>query len=99
MTETIATAAVVTLGIHNTERELGITYRQLDVWTRAGLLKPLHLGGSGNSREWTRAELNVAKVMGRLVAAGLKPEPASRVARSGGRCEIAPGIWIEVTAC
>ncbi len=70
-----------------------------DYWVRLGLLKPLHLGGSGNSREWTRAELDVARMMGRLVAAGLKPEPASRVARSPGRrCEIADGIWIEVTA-
>lgn len=97
MTET-TTAAVITLGIHNTERELGITYRQLDHWTRAGLLKPLHVGGSGSSREWTHAELDVARVMGRLVAAGLKPEPASRVARSPGRrCEIADGIYVEVT--
>jgi DNA-binding transcriptional MerR regulator len=99
MTETV-TAAVVTLGLHNTERELGITYRQCDHWVRLGLLKPLHVGGSGSSREWTHAELDVARVMGRLVAAGLKPEPASRVARSPGRrCEIAPGVWIEVTAC
>ena len=96
MTGTI-TAAVVTLGVANTERELGITYRQLDHWVRLGLLRPLHLGGSGNPREWTRAELDVAKAMGRLVAAGLRPEAASRVARSGGRCEIAPGIVIEVT--
>ena len=83
MTET-ATAAVITLGVANTERELGITYRQLDHWTSAGLLKPLHIGGSGIPREWTRAELDVARTMGRLVAAGLKPEPASRVARSPG---------------
>ena len=98
MTETIAAAATVTLSVHNTERELGISYRQCDHWTRLGLLKPLHIGGSGTPREWTRAELDVARVMGRLVAAGLKPEPASRVARSPGRrCEIAPGVWIEVT--
>lgn len=97
MTETAEAAATVILGLHNTERELGITYRQCDHWTRLGLLKPLHVGGSGNAREWTRAELDVARVMGRLVAAGLKPEPASRVARSPGRrCEITPGIWIEV---
>lgn len=97
MAETITVAATVTLGVHNTKRELGISYRQLDHWIRLGLLKPLHLGGgSGNAREWTRAELNVARTMGRLVAAGLKPEPASRVARSGGRCEVAPGVVIEV---
>jgi DNA-binding transcriptional MerR regulator len=100
VTETITTVATVTLGLHNTEREIGITYRQCDHWVRLGLLKPLHLGGSGSPREWTHAELEVARTMGRLVAAGMKPEPASRVARSPGRrCEIADGVWIEVTAC
>ena len=97
MTETI-TAAVITLGIHNAERELGITYRQLDHWTRAGLLKPLHVGGSGTSREWTHAELGVARLMGRLVKAGMKPGLAAAIARDAPRCEIAPGIWIEVAA-
>lgn len=98
MTETV-TAAVITLGVANTERELGITYRKLDWWVRLGYLHPLHLGGSGNTREWTRAELDVARIMGRLVAAGLKPEAACRVARSPGRrCEIADSIWIEVAA-
>ncbi len=96
MTETIV-AATVTLGVANTKRELGITYRQLDYWVRLGLLKPLHLGGSGINREWTRAELEVARLMGRLVAAGLKPAVAEQLARSR-RSEIAPGVWIEVTA-
>lgn len=98
MTE-VTDAAVITLGVTNTERELGITYRQLDHWIRLGHLKPLHVGGSGSNREWTRAELDVARTMGRLVAAGMKPGPASRIARSPGRrCEIAPGIFIEVTS-
>jgi DNA-binding transcriptional MerR regulator len=96
MTETI-TAAVVTLGVHNTERELGITYRRLDHYVRQGYLHPLHLGGSGHPREWTRAELEVARTMGRLAALGLPLETAHRVARSRDpRCEIADGIWIEV---
>jgi DNA-binding transcriptional MerR regulator len=97
MTETV-TAAVITLGIHNTERELGITYRRLDWWVRLGYLHPLHLGGSGNPREWTRAELDVARIMGRLVAAGLSLETAHRIARSRDpRCEIADGIYVDVT--
>jgi DNA-binding transcriptional MerR regulator len=89
----------VTLSIYNTEREIGITYRQCDHWTRLGLLKPLHLGGSGHSREWTRAELDVARLMGRLVKAGMKPAVAAAIARSGdARYEIADGIFIEVAA-
>jgi len=97
MTGTALAAPTVTLGLHNTERELGISYRQCDHWVRLGLLNPLHVGGSGSQREWTRAELDVARVMGRLVAAGVKPAVAALVARSGGRCEVAPGIVIEVT--
>lgn len=93
------TDSLVNLGQHNVEREVGITYRRLDHWTRIGLLKPLHGGGSGNSRYWTRSELNVARIMGRLTAAGLSLEAAHEVARSGKpRTEIAPGIWIEVAA-
>jgi hypothetical protein len=94
VTETVI-PAVVTLGAANTEQELGISYRQLDWWTRLGLLRPLHVGGSGVNREWTRAELEVARLMGRLVAAGMKPAMAERIARSR-RCEIAPGTWLHL---
>ena len=98
MTET-ATVSTVTLSVASAERETGMTYRQIDHAVRLGLLKPLHVGGSGNPREWTRAELRVARVMGRLVAAGVKPAVAAAVARSHDcRCEIAPGVWIEVTS-
>ena len=55
MTETVTTAATVTLGLHNTEREIGITYRQCDHWSRLGLLKPLHVGGVGHRRANGRA--------------------------------------------
>lgn len=92
MTETII-PAVLTLGELYTERELGITYRQLDWWVRLGLLRPLHTGGSGNKREWTRAELEIARLMGQLVRAGMRPAAAERLARSR-RCELAPGTWL-----
>lgn len=86
-------------------RLAGITYRQMDYWSRTGRLKhaPLPLaecdgGSSGYNREWTLAEVGVARTMGRLVAAGLPLEKAHTVARSGeSRYEIAPGITIEVT--
>jgi DNA-binding transcriptional MerR regulator len=82
----------------------GITYRQLDYWSRAGYLKPGRQWagnryGSGSPRSWPEAELAVAKLMGRLTAAGLPLKTAHRIARSGqSRAEIAPGIVIEVTA-
>lgn len=94
MTETL-----VSVGPTNAEDELGITYRQLDHFVRQGYLKPSHDGGSGHPREWTRAELDVARLMGRLSAVGIRLETAHRVARSGQcRAEIAPGIWIEVSS-
>jgi DNA-binding transcriptional MerR regulator len=80
--------------------QAGITYRQLDYWTRRGYITPENSRyHSGIEREWSRAELGVALRMGRLITAGLSAEVAARVAREGcGRLEIAPGIVIEVAA-
>ena len=66
----------------------GITYRQLDWWTRRGYLKPDHdwegrHSGTGTPREWMQEECRVAMAMGRLVQAGLRVDVAHRVARSG----------------
>lgn len=97
MTAIAETVATVTIGAVNVERELGITYRQLDHWSTLGLLRPLHTGGSGNNREWTRAELDVARLMGHLVRAGMRPALAGHLARER-RFEIADGTFIEVTA-
>jgi hypothetical protein len=80
--------------------ELGITYRQLDYWSRRGHLHPGRADParpwSGSARTWTPAELEVARLMGLLTAAGLTPGAAERVARAGGCCEIAPGIRVEL---
>jgi hypothetical protein len=82
---------------------LGITYRHLDHWSRQGYLRPgrREAGArqsSGSFRAWTSGELKIAALTGRLVHAGLTPAAAANAARAeGGRCEVAPGIWIEVT--
>ncbi len=84
--------------------ELGMSYRQMDYAVRAGYLRPVRewrgrRRSSGSPRYWTDEELDVARRLGRLTAAGLALETAARVARSGpGRSEIAPGITIEVSA-
>jgi len=71
----------------------GITYRQLDHWTRRGYLRPgternaFSHGQGGVSRVWPPAE----------VAAGLTPEAAAELARAPGRHVLAPGITIEVS--
>jgi hypothetical protein len=82
------------------KEELGLTYRQLDYWVRAGHLHPERpFEGSGIRRHWPESDLAAARLIGRLTSAGLSLEVAARVARSGqSRCEIASGVWIEVTA-
>jgi hypothetical protein len=82
--------------------ELGITYRMLDYWCRAGYLNPGRaergrFRSSGSPRVWTAEELRVARLMGRLVGASLSPEVAAIVARNGWqRSQIGPGIWLEI---
>jgi hypothetical protein len=54
--------------------DLGITYRQLDHWSRMGYLRPVRLDrgkgeGSGSPRTWPPGELQIARLMGRLTAA------------------------------
>jgi DNA-binding transcriptional MerR regulator len=65
-------------------RRAGITYRQLDFWSRAGYLhelpRPPH-AGSGIPRYYPITELAVATLMGRLSRAGLAPAQAHELAR------------------
>lgn len=69
----------------------GVTYRQLDHWSRRGYLGA-GTPGSGRTRQWSAVDLAQAEVMGRLVKAGVQPRVAAKVA--AGQCEIAPGIQI-----
>jgi hypothetical protein len=64
---------------------LGITYRQLDHWTRQGWLKPdpRPVAKSGTERHWPDAELAIASDMGLLIRHGLTPPAAHRIARAG----------------
>ena len=74
---------------------LGVTYRQLDHWCRLGYLHPEFSGGSGRNREWPAAELEVARRMGQLTAAGIAVAVAHDYARNRWPDgEIAPGIWL-----
>jgi Bacterial RNA polymerase, alpha chain C terminal domain len=84
-------------------REAGISFRQLDHWTRCGYLMPgrewrgRHWG-SGSNRTWPAGEMEIARRMGRLTAAGILPRLAASFARnSWPKGEIMPGIAIEVT--
>jgi len=63
----------------------GLTYRQLDYWTRIGLLKCVEKTvGSGHGRQWLDDERRVAHMMFLLTEAGITPTNACQAARNNG---------------
>lgn len=68
----------------------GVTYRQLDFWTKRGWLRANNPNcGSGRTRMWPVSEIQVAKVMAVLTdpgpeGAGMSPEKAAVAARNSG---------------
>jgi len=71
--------------------QAGITYRQLDHWTRQGWIKAEPRiarrldwpPGSGHPRSYPQVEVEIAGRMGRLVKAGVTARVAAQVARRG----------------
>lgn len=60
----------------------GVTYRQVDHWTRQGWIRSESgPGGSGHQREYSPAEVRAATWMARLTRAGFAPSAASRIVR------------------
>ncbi len=53
----------------------GVSYRQLDYWSRRGLLVPsiTEADGSGSQRRYSSFDVAQARVLGRLSALGIKP--------------------------
>lgn len=53
-------------------RRAGITYRQLDYWTRTGLVIPSedNIGGSGHPREYADTDLALVMLIKRLLDDG-----------------------------
>lgn len=48
---------------------VGCSHRELDYWSRLGLLRPLHpLPGPGTHRRWTQADIAVARILRRLMS-------------------------------
>jgi hypothetical protein len=79
----------------------GLTYRQLDGWTRAGYLRALPPDpGTGRARRYAAGEVEVAALMLRLKQAGLNTRTAHRVARqlaAGQPAVLGPGIELTLT--
>jgi hypothetical protein len=64
------------------DRKIGVSYRQLDWWTRKGYINEMpEKPGSGYARRYTPEEEAVAILMGQLVACGFKPSAAAELAR------------------
>lgn len=61
--------------------ETGITYRQLDYWTRTKLLKPIGRAtpGSGYQRRFSDAQVARARVLRALLDAGVAVETCRRI--------------------
>ncbi len=76
---------------------LGITYRQISHWVRAGYLRPEGRSGTGRALTWPASDAEIARRIGVLTAAGILPAAAHQYARNGWPDgEIAPGLRLVV---
>jgi DNA-binding transcriptional MerR regulator len=79
--------------------ETGVTYRRLDYWTRRGYLHPDHRGGTGYDRIWPPEEIEIARRIDRLAAAGLPLAWSAEFARDHWpNGELAEGIRVTVVS-
>lgn len=64
--------------------EAGITFRQLDYWTRIGVAFPhAEARGQGSRRVWTRGEVEVLKSMATWTRLGVDLRNARALAEQG----------------
>ena len=86
------------LGSADVIGQAGITYRQLDNWTGLGHLHPEGGNGSGSSRTWPPGELEIARRMGILTAAGISLDLSAAFARDGWPdADLAPGVRLLIS--
>jgi hypothetical protein len=64
-------------------RQTGLTYRQLDRWTTQRYLRPEQPTGhgSGHAYVWPHTEVDIARMMARLVALDVSAQRAAHIAR------------------
>lgn len=78
----------------------GITYRQLDHWTRKGYLGDIPAPGSGNQRYYTDEQVEHICIMARMVRSlGMPPVHASiwaRMIAAKGVVKIGPFVICDV---
>lgn len=68
---------------------VGLTYRQLDYWTRKGYLRSEGnpTPGSGRPRTWPDTEVAIARAIVRLVGCGFTVQKAAELAREEATSE------------
>lgn len=82
----------------------GLTFRQIDYWTRLGLLHTTAwdgecnpTDGSGRYRHYPIGEVHIAQTAARLLAAGFTVEAALDIARkfaTGTTVDLRAGFWL-----
>lgn len=84
-------------------RDSALTYRQLDLWTRKGFLRPANgpTPGSGHPRQWSDHELQIAEIISRLRLAGIELDTAVGIARRANFVDpyevtLAPGVHLRL---
>lgn len=81
MTDPEITAEAVTMNAPAVCAAAGITYRQLDYWTKRGLIPlPDQHPGSGSARSYPPDAVRVAVIMAALIRAGFTLKAAHRIA-------------------
>lgn len=61
----------------------GVTYKQIDTWTKRRYLHPEpNPGGTGHKRAYKPGEVRIAQIIGTLTTAGVTPSIAAQAARS-----------------
>lgn len=85
-------------------RDAGITYRQLDYWTRRGYVRELNpAAGSGINRRYSAQEVWRIRLMAQLVNAGLSLDAAINLTFTGEyddkgvyRSKLGSHVYVEV---
>jgi Na+(H+)/acetate symporter ActP len=76
----------------------GVTYRQLDHWSRLGLVRPtVDSSGSGTQRQWDATSVAVVAVAGRLARLGAPAHVRARAGAAVAEMATAQG-WMVVEA-
>jgi DNA-binding transcriptional MerR regulator len=77
--------------------EAGISRGVADMWATAGLIEPCDR--HGYYRKYPASEVNIARLMKRLIDAGMDVRHAHTAARNldAGSVDLGPGLRLEVT--